>query len=45
MADQPSLKAAARIGEPFRPYRTVAAWYCWRAAELYAGAADSALTR
>jgi hypothetical protein len=21
------------------------AWYCWRAAELYAGADDSALTR
>jgi 3-methyladenine DNA glycosylase/8-oxoguanine DNA glycosylase len=20
-------------GEPFRPYRTVAAWYCWRAAD------------
>jgi DNA-3-methyladenine glycosylase II len=33
------------LGEPFRPYRSVAAWYCWRAAELYAGAAESALTR
>jgi hypothetical protein len=22
----------------------VAAWYCWRAAELYAGAAESVLT-
>jgi DNA-3-methyladenine glycosylase II len=21
------------LGEPYRPYRTVAAWYCWRAAE------------
>ena len=20
-------------GEPFRPYRSVAAWYCWRACE------------
>src|SRR5262245_54991111 len=33
------------LGEPFRPYRSVTAWYCWRAAELYSGAADSALTR
>jgi 3-methyladenine DNA glycosylase/8-oxoguanine DNA glycosylase len=33
------------MGDPYRPYRTVLAWYCWRAAELYAGAADSALTR
>jgi DNA-3-methyladenine glycosylase II len=33
------------LGDPFRPYRSIAAWYCWRAAELYAGAADSALTR
>ncbi len=33
------------LGEAFRPYRSVAAWYCWRAAELYGGAADSALTR
>jgi DNA-3-methyladenine glycosylase II len=32
-------------GDPFKPYRTVLAWYCWRAAELFAGAADSALTR
>ena len=27
------------------PYRSVVAWYCWRAAELYAGAGQSALTR
>jgi DNA-3-methyladenine glycosylase II len=33
------------LGEPFRPYRSVAAWYCWRAAELYGGAAESAVTR
>jgi DNA-3-methyladenine glycosylase II len=32
------------LGDRFRPYRSVAAWYCWRAAELYAGAAASALT-
>jgi DNA-3-methyladenine glycosylase II len=33
------------LGERYRPYRSVVAWYCWRAAELYAGAAESALTR
>jgi DNA-3-methyladenine glycosylase II len=41
----PTAKQLEPLGEPFRPYRSVAAWYCWRAAELYAGAADSALTR
>jgi len=33
------------LGDPYRPYRSVVAWYCWRAAELYGGAKDSALTR
>jgi len=28
----PSAKELAPLGERFRPYRTVAAWYCWRAA-------------
>ena len=23
----------AELGEAFRPYRSVAAWYCWRAAD------------
>jgi DNA-3-methyladenine glycosylase II len=41
----PTAKELEPLGEPLRPYRSVAAWYCWRAAELYAGAADSALTR
>jgi DNA-3-methyladenine glycosylase II len=41
----PTPKQLEPLGEPFRPYRSVVAWYCWRAAELYAGAADSALTR
>ena len=42
---QPTARELKPLGEPFRPYRSVAAWYCWRAAELYAGAAESALTR
>ncbi|HEY3810415.1 MAG TPA: hypothetical protein VGL49_03190 [Acidimicrobiales bacterium] len=41
----PTAKELVPLGEPLRPYRSVAAWYCWRAVELYAGAADSALTR
>jgi DNA-3-methyladenine glycosylase II len=41
----PTAKELQPLGEPFRPYRSVVAWYCWRAAELYGSAADSALTR
>jgi DNA-3-methyladenine glycosylase II len=41
----PTARELQPLGDPFRPYRSVAAWYCWRAAELYAGAADSELTR
>jgi DNA-3-methyladenine glycosylase II len=41
----PTAKQLEPLGEPFRPYRSVLAWYCWRAAERYGGAADSAMTR
>jgi DNA-3-methyladenine glycosylase II len=41
----PTARELEPRGDPSRPYRTVVAWYCWRAVELYAGAADSALTR
>jgi DNA-3-methyladenine glycosylase II len=41
----PTARELEPLGEPFRPYRTVVAWYCWRAVELNTGAADSALTR
>jgi DNA-3-methyladenine glycosylase II len=40
----PTPKQLDPLGEPYRPYRSVLAWYCWRAAELYGGAAGSALT-
>jgi DNA-3-methyladenine glycosylase II len=40
----PTARELEPLGEPFRPYRSVAAWYCWRAVELYAGAARSAVT-
>jgi DNA-3-methyladenine glycosylase II len=29
----PTAKALVELGEPFRPYRSVAAWYCWRAVD------------
>jgi DNA-3-methyladenine glycosylase II len=41
----PTPRELEALGEPLRPYRSVAAWYCWRACEIYAGAGDSALTR
>jgi DNA-3-methyladenine glycosylase II len=41
----PTAKELEPLGEPYRPYRSVVAWYCWRAAELYGGAAESAVTR
>ncbi len=41
----PTAKQLEPLGDPFRPYRSVAAWYCWRAAELYGAAAASAVTR
>lgn len=40
----PTPKQLEALGDPFAPYRSVAAWYCWRACEVYAGAAESALT-
>ena len=33
LPETPTPKALTALGEPFRPYRSVAAWYCWRAAE------------
>jgi DNA-3-methyladenine glycosylase II len=40
----PTARELEPLGEPYRPYRSIAAWYCWRAAELYAGAGASAVT-
>src|SRR5919201_5320207 len=33
LAVLPSPKELAPLGERFRPYRTIAAWYCWRAVD------------
>lgn len=41
----PTAKQLGPLGDELRPYRTVAAWYCWRATEVFAGAAASAVTR
>jgi DNA-3-methyladenine glycosylase II len=41
----PTARELESLGDELRPYRSVAAWYCWRATELYAGAAASAVTR
>jgi DNA-3-methyladenine glycosylase II len=30
----PTPKELMALGEPYHPYRSVVAWYCWRAAEL-----------
>ena len=40
----PTPKQLDALGEPYRPYRTVLAWYCWRASQLYGAAAASAVT-
>ncbi|HXW88429.1 MAG TPA: hypothetical protein VEJ42_09215 [Streptosporangiaceae bacterium] len=31
----PTPKQLDSLGEPYHPYRSIVAWYCWRAAELY----------
>jgi len=40
----PTEKEIEPLGDAFHPYRSVAAWYCWRAVEIYAGAEKSAVT-
>jgi DNA-3-methyladenine glycosylase II len=32
---EPTEKQLVPLGEPYRPYRSVVAWYCWRAVELH----------
>ena len=41
----PTARELEPLGDPFRPYRTVLAWYCWRAAALYGRGDDSELRR
>jgi DNA-3-methyladenine glycosylase II len=30
LPDTPTAKELDELGEPFRPYRSLVAWYCWR---------------
>jgi DNA-3-methyladenine glycosylase II len=41
----PTPRELEPLGDKFRPYRSVVAWYCWRATELYGGSAETDLTR
>ncbi|MEX2099985.1 MAG: DNA-3-methyladenine glycosylase 2 family protein [Acidimicrobiia bacterium] len=34
LPESPKPRALEALGEAFRPYRSVAAWYCWRAADI-----------
>ncbi|HEY0934412.1 MAG TPA: hypothetical protein VGD91_11785 [Trebonia sp.] len=40
----PTIKQLDVLGEAYHPYRSIVAWYCWRAAQLYAGTAASPVT-
>jgi DNA-3-methyladenine glycosylase II len=40
----PTPKQLDALGEPYHPYRSIVAWYCWRAAQMYAGTAATAVT-
>ena len=40
----PTPRELATLGDGFRPFRSVAAWYCWRAVERARGAAATAVT-
>jgi DNA-3-methyladenine glycosylase II len=33
MTDLPPAKVLMPLGDPYRPHRSVAAWYCWRASD------------
>jgi DNA-3-methyladenine glycosylase II len=39
----PTPKALLDLGEPFRPYRSILARYCWEAVALYRGGTDPSL--
>jgi DNA-3-methyladenine glycosylase II len=38
----PTAKELDLLGEPYHPYRSVVAWYCWRAVDLYAARTGAA---
>ncbi len=34
LTEMPDKKTSLRIAEPWRPYASIASWYCWRSLEL-----------
>jgi DNA-3-methyladenine glycosylase II len=38
LKDLPDKQTSLRIAEPWRPYASIASWYCWRSLELPDGA-------
>ena len=40
----PTPRRLQELGEVYHPYRSLVAWYCWRAAQLYGRAQRSAVT-
>ncbi len=40
----PTPRRLEELGEVYRPYRSLVAWYCWRAVQLYGRAQRSAVT-
>jgi DNA-3-methyladenine glycosylase II len=43
LAAPPTAKELAPLGDPFRPYRSVVARYCWEAVGLHRGGTDPSL--
>jgi DNA-3-methyladenine glycosylase II len=39
----PTAKELGPLGDPFRPYRSIVARYCWEAVHLFRGGTDPAL--
>jgi DNA-3-methyladenine glycosylase II len=40
----PTPKQLDALGEPYLLYRSIVAWYCWRATQLYAGSLPTSVT-
>lgn len=40
----PGARELEPLGDAFRPYRSIVAWYCWRACEIFARASTEGLT-
>jgi DNA-3-methyladenine glycosylase II len=38
----PTAKELDQLGEQYHPYRSIVAWYCWRAVDLYGARASAA---